>query len=51
MDERQRKILAKAYEQADNPLAQAIVEHAEMLAEETLADSITLNGKVIYQKG
>lgn len=50
MDERQKKILKKARELGSNELTLSIIEFADTIAEETLANRITLNGVVIYEK-
>lgn len=48
--DRQHKILELARKHPDNDLALAIIEFADIIAEECLANSIHLNGILIYQK-
>jgi hypothetical protein len=48
-DKRQQALYYHALK-SGNPLEQAIMEFADVLAEETLANEITLNGAKIYGK-
>lgn len=50
MDDRQKKILKIAREIGSNELTLSVIEFADTIAEETLADKIVLNGVVIYEK-
>jgi hypothetical protein len=49
IDERQKKILEIARANNANPLMESIIEFADVIAEECLADKIYLNGNLIYQ--
>lgn len=47
MTDRERDIIDKC-SASDNPLLLAVIEHAEFIAQEVLADKIYLNGVQIY---